>query len=327
MKDSMVDGLRYYDLDAYLFEDVHKRFWADGSIGAFDFFSIVVWKANRAKSRIAKRLIAKYPRQDADLDAIVHKLTGSLFNAESHAERLRILLEDWGLYLPMASAVLAVLYPDYFTVYDYRVCEQLGRFQELSQWSQFDKIWPGYQQYREAVLAAGPDGLSLREKDRYFGGMSRAMQLAKDIEACFAKPGDKKSPALPAIEQAAAKADAETLNLEVAAEEQRFDLCSEDDMLGGRRYVWLRLTKEGSLVLEGQDLGGAANSYWGTREYEWAWSLRPEQLGSFLISLGIEPSDQAVLESIGSALNGLDRSELQKVFEEAGATFWSSSGD
>jgi len=59
----MVDGLRYYDLEAYLFEDVHKRFKTEGSIGAFDFFSIVIWKANRAKSRIAKRLLSKYPQK------------------------------------------------------------------------------------------------------------------------------------------------------------------------------------------------------------------------------------------------------------------------
>jgi hypothetical protein len=327
MKDPMVDGLRYYDIEAYLFEDVHKRFWAEGSIGAFDFFSIVIWKAKRAKSRIAKGLNAKYPNQGADLDAMVHKLTESLFNAESHAERLRILLEDWGLYLPTASAILAVLYPDYFTVYDYRVCEQLGRFQELSQWSQFDKIWSGYQHYREAVLAAGPDGLSLREKERYFLGISSAVQLERDIETCFAKSGSKIPPASPVIEEAVAKADTETLNMEIPAGEQRFDLYSENDMLGGRRYVWLRLTKEGSLILEGQDLGGAANSYWGAGEYEWAWSLPHEQLDSFLISFGIEPSEGAFLESIGAALSGLDRTELQKVFEEAGATFWSRSGD
>ena len=321
----MVDSLRYYDLEAYLFEDVHKRFWTEGSIGAFDFFSIVIWKANRAKSRVAKRLLAKYPQQTSDLDALVQKLTRSLFEAQTHSERLRILLEDWGFYLPISSAVLAVLWPDYFTVYDFRVCEQLGRFQELSQWSQFDRIWSGYQQYREAVMAAGPNGLSLREKDRYFWGMSSAMQLQKDIKTCFAQTGNGIPPEPHEIDETAAeKTNTESMNLEAAAGEQKLDLFSENDMLGGRRYVWLRLTKEGNLILEGQDLGGAANSFWGASEYEWAWSLHPEQLGSFLMSLHIKPSEPAaILESIAAALNELDRTELQKVFEEAGATFWS----
>jgi hypothetical protein len=174
------------------------------------------------------------------------------------------------------------------------------------------------------VLAAGPEDLSLREKDRYFWGMSSAMQLERDIETCFAKPVGDTPPDQHEIEEAVAKANTESVNLEVDAGEQRLDLLSENDMLGGTRYIWLRLTKEGTLILEGQDLGGATNSFWGSREYEWAWSLHSEQLGSFLMSLGIEPSEPAaILESIAASLNELDRTELQKVFEEAGATFWS----
>ncbi len=183
----MVDGLRYYDLDSYLFEDVHSRFQKEGTLCAFDFFSIVIWKANRAKSRVAKRLLAKCSQQGADLDAIVRNLTKSLSEAQTHRERLRIMLEEWGFYLPMASAVLAVLWPDFFTVYDYRVCEQLGRYHELANWSGFDRIWSGYEQYRDAVLAAGPSGLSLRDKDRYLWGMSSALQLENDIATCFTK--------------------------------------------------------------------------------------------------------------------------------------------
>jgi hypothetical protein len=33
-----VDFLRYYWLEPYIFEDVHRRFRAERSIGAFDFF-------------------------------------------------------------------------------------------------------------------------------------------------------------------------------------------------------------------------------------------------------------------------------------------------
>ena len=43
------DFLRYYDLETYLFDDVHDRFHRQGSLSAFNFFAIVVWKANRAK--------------------------------------------------------------------------------------------------------------------------------------------------------------------------------------------------------------------------------------------------------------------------------------
>jgi hypothetical protein len=37
-----------------------------------------------------------------------------------------ILMRDWGLRLPMASAILTVLFPEEFTVYDQRVCGSLS---------------------------------------------------------------------------------------------------------------------------------------------------------------------------------------------------------
>ena len=52
-----MDHLAYYDLEAYLFGTVGPRFLNDGRLNAFDFFSIVIWKANRAKSKIARRLL------------------------------------------------------------------------------------------------------------------------------------------------------------------------------------------------------------------------------------------------------------------------------
>jgi len=44
----MIDPVRYYDLERYLLDDVRTRYASEGSLGAFDFFSIVIWKANRA---------------------------------------------------------------------------------------------------------------------------------------------------------------------------------------------------------------------------------------------------------------------------------------
>lgn len=183
-----LDSLRYYDQEAYLFEDVHKRFQADGVLSAFDFFSIVIWKANRAKSKVAHRLLKMAEAED--LDGAVRQLSGSLFKAETPKERLRILLKDWGFLLPMSSAVLSVLWPDDFTVYDIRVCDELGDFHRLGNWSLFDKIWSTYEKYCQAVQAAGPEGLSLRGKDRFLWARSAAQQLERDIAGCFGKfPG------------------------------------------------------------------------------------------------------------------------------------------
>ena len=63
------DYVRYYNLEPYLFTTVHKRFQRQHELGAFDFMSIVVWKANRAKSQVAKRLLTR-TRGREDLDAV-----------------------------------------------------------------------------------------------------------------------------------------------------------------------------------------------------------------------------------------------------------------
>jgi len=181
-----VDPLVYYDLERYLFDVVTPRFRQDGSLGAFDFFSIVIWKANRAKSRIAKRMLMK--RADT-LDAACRDLTLELSRASSPQERLRILMEEWGFLLPMASAILAVLWPDEFSVYDVRVCEELanrelGDFTKLAS-CPLSNLWTGYAAYRESVESTVDQGLTLRDKDRILWAANAIAQLRTDIEASF----------------------------------------------------------------------------------------------------------------------------------------------
>ena len=181
----MMDYLRYYDLEAYLFEDVRRHFHDKGSLSAFEFFSIVIWKANRAKSKVAQRLLSR--SEANDLDEVVGRLSQALGKAESPRERLRILMEDWGFLLPMASSVLSVLWPDEFTVYDVRACDELNDFHQLASRTQFARVWLGYNGFRAAVQDAAPDELSLRDKDRYLWAMSSAKQLQADIARSFVK--------------------------------------------------------------------------------------------------------------------------------------------
>jgi hypothetical protein len=183
------DYLRYYDLERYLFEDVHRRFHQEGSVGAFDFFSIVIWKANRAKSKTARRLLEKDPQRRGRLAPIVTELTSALYQAPDAQQRLAILLKQWGFLLPMATAILAVFWPDEFCVYDVRVCGQLGRFHTLGDKSDFEAVWEEYAEYLEAVRHAAPADLSLRDKDRYLWGQSVATQLDHDVEFGFRSPG------------------------------------------------------------------------------------------------------------------------------------------
>src|SRR5665647_3378852 len=102
------DYLKLYDDENYLFEEVSRRFSEQGYLKAFDFFCIVIWKANRSKSKIAKRLLSK---GHSDLNSAVIALTKSLANVADDKTRMKILIEDWGFLLPMATAILTVLYP------------------------------------------------------------------------------------------------------------------------------------------------------------------------------------------------------------------------
>lgn len=179
-----IDYLKLYDLETYLFEKVSRRFSDLGYLTAFDFFCIVIWKANRSKSIIAKRLLAQeYPNLD---DAVV-ALTKSLANAVDDKARMKALIEDWGFRLPMASAILTVLYPDSFTVYDWRVCEAIGGFFNLHNKTNFDSLWNDYEAFVAAVNKAEPSEYSLRDKDRWLWGKSFCQQLKQDIAEKFQK--------------------------------------------------------------------------------------------------------------------------------------------
>ena len=178
-----IDYLRYRDLERYLFSDVSRRFRREGSLGAFDLFSIVVWKANRAKSKVASRLMSK--AQSRNLEAVSRKLTATIYKLDNDNQRLVCLRCEWGLGLPMASAILSVCYPRRFSVYDVRVCEELRKFKNLSNLTKRDRVWPEYKLFVAAVRKAAPTGLSLRDCDRFLWARSGARQLEKDIRQGF----------------------------------------------------------------------------------------------------------------------------------------------
>jgi hypothetical protein len=174
------DYLRYYNLEDYLFGDVRQRFLRDGKLDAFDLFSIIMWKANRAKSIVARRLIKKCD----DLEIAAFTFTTELYNAPSPEARLLLTMKSWGFRLPMASSILSVLWPDQFTVYDIRVCRELGGFHSIGNCKP-EKVWPKYCEYCAAVVRAVPRDLSLRDMDRFLWGRSAARQLVGDIQRGF----------------------------------------------------------------------------------------------------------------------------------------------
>ena len=169
------------NLGAYVFGTVAKRFHNQKCLDTVDFFCIVIWKANRAKSTIAKGL----KKIDPDLDKAVRQLTRELHDQPNSKSRFKYLRAK-GFRLPFASAILTVLYPKEFTVFDLRVCESLdGKghgFKYLDRRKSFDSLWEGYQEFKQCVLDTTPPNLSLREKDQWLWGESFYKALCKDIK-------------------------------------------------------------------------------------------------------------------------------------------------
>lgn len=182
-----MDYLKLYNLEQYLFDDVKTSFQTNKKLSAFDFFCIIIWKANRAKSKVALKLVAHGGNAAHDLNDLVENLTAAIANSSDDKARMRILIEDWEFRLPMASAILTVLYPDSFTVYDVRVCDELQNHHSVQNKTRFDDLWTGYQAYLSDVRSNEPTVIALRDKDRTLWAKSFEKQLKDDISTLFRK--------------------------------------------------------------------------------------------------------------------------------------------
>lgn len=182
-----MDYLKLYDLERYLFDDVRTSFERNKKLSAFDFFCIIIWKANRAKSIIARKLLKHRRNTTNNLNSIVEELTSAIARAADDKERMRILVNDWAFSLPMASAILTVLYPESYTVYDVRVCNELQQHHKVQNKTRFNDLWDGYQKYIADVRGQESTVTSLRDKDRVLWAKSFAKQLNDNIATLFTK--------------------------------------------------------------------------------------------------------------------------------------------
>ena len=185
---------KYADLADYVFGEVRQNFEKRKNLTTVDFFSIIIWKANRAKSKIARRILENPNISKAkNLDSRVKAISENIYSASGPKERLKYLITNCSFRLPMASAILSVLYPDEFTIYDVRVCEELGRYKNLKNKTNFERLWEGYLAYKADVIKKAPNGYTFRQADQYLWGKSFYQQLKKDISNNFVKPDQKKS--------------------------------------------------------------------------------------------------------------------------------------
>lgn len=179
-------------LEDFLFGTVGPHFRETGAISPEDFWLILIWKANRAKGQARWRIEQATGLSWSDA---VPKIAKNISDAENDEARLRSLMTgNWKFRLPTASAILSVLYPDQFSVYDVRACETLEAEglgdHHLLDWPYTVKTWPGYQRFLAAVRAAGPAQATLRQNDYYLWGRS----LLRSVRSELAKPPKPRKP-------------------------------------------------------------------------------------------------------------------------------------
>jgi hypothetical protein len=172
-----MDYRKIYNLETYLFGEVKKKFIDEGFVEPLDFYLILVWKSPRSKTRARDRLkgIA------GSFSEAVRRISHSLYTAETPRNRLEILMTTWKFRLPTATAILTILYPTDFTVYDARVVDQLQEFNDIISMPFSERMWQEYLNYKQAVENNTPVGLSLRDKDRYLWGKSLYTQCVREI--------------------------------------------------------------------------------------------------------------------------------------------------
>jgi len=175
----MADYRKFYDLEGYLLGEVSSKFRDSKKIEPLDFFLILHWKAPRAKTKHRDRLKAQAGSFQEAVACIAKDLSG----AASAELRLKILILQWAFRLPTATAILAILYPNEFTVYDVRVREQLAHaaLADTCIEAGWEHFWQKYDAFKCAVERETPSELNLRDKDRYLWGKS----LYEDAEDCW----------------------------------------------------------------------------------------------------------------------------------------------
>lgn len=175
---STTDYDQFYWPEIHIFDEIRKTFEDGGNIDPFALYIILDWKSSRAKKYHVDRM---KKLTGSSYHAAVEKLGKELFVARCPEERLRIMLVDWKFRLPTATAILSVLYPTDFTIYDVRVCAALEDFKPLNDIRWSHQLWERYEEFKTAVRKATPGLETFRDKDRWLWGKSKYKDLRKQI--------------------------------------------------------------------------------------------------------------------------------------------------
>jgi len=176
MGEKTMDYKKFYNDEQYLLEEVGPHFRAIGNLAPADFYTLLNWKSPRNKNMHLKRLKAIA----GTFKAAVAQIAAELYGAVDQKRRLEILMNKWGFALPTASAILTILFPADFTVFDWRACGEVRvDYKPWNQRSFSDAVWEHYEAFRQAVIDQVPSEPELREKDRFLIGRSIRNEVEK----------------------------------------------------------------------------------------------------------------------------------------------------
>lgn len=174
--------LDYYFLEDYIFNEIHKNFQEHGHLLPEEFFAIVIWKRNASKTKIIKGL-----KKDG---RSILEITSKISAAKTREGKLNILLlpKIEGIAISFASAILSVLYPDDFTVADYRAYTSLKYFGGEINSNPTSSLSAYFKYLDECKILAHKYGFSLRDFDRilwskdFYDGVNGLKSLVKGMK-------------------------------------------------------------------------------------------------------------------------------------------------
>lgn len=174
--------LKYYWLEDYLFSGVNKNFQKRGYLTPEEFFAIVIWKSNRAKTNVRKGIIKS--------TRTIREITSKVFQAKTLEQKFNVFLPPKipNIGIPIASAILTVCYPDDFTIADYRACASLKDFGEEVSSNPTINASAYFEYLNKCKKLAHKYGVSLRDFDRilwakdFYEGKNGLKHLVEGLE-------------------------------------------------------------------------------------------------------------------------------------------------
>lgn len=107
--------LDLYNIEDYLFRIIGPRIRMRGFIEFDEFYQICMWKSARQKQNYIKN------------KNIINDISRKAFVEKDESSKIKQLLELKGVGIPMASAILTIVFPDKYAVIDVRCIQMLNK--------------------------------------------------------------------------------------------------------------------------------------------------------------------------------------------------------